>query len=52
MDHGFSWQEAYELLEAGEDPIQPKEFYKLLQRHGVIARKKTALSGDTQGNKV
>ncbi len=42
LDDGLSWQEAYDrLLEAGEvEPIELKEFYKLLQRHGVIPRKK------------
>ena len=42
MDDGLSWEEAYDRLnEHGEiASIEPKEFYKLLQRHGVIPRRK------------
>ncbi len=44
LDAGFRWQDAYDRLseenEFGEQGIEPKEFYKLLQRHGVIPREK------------
>ena len=42
LDAGQSWQEAYDRLweenEFGAKGIEPKEFYKFLQRHGVISR--------------
>ena len=39
LDVGLSWQGAYEKLELGPNPPTPTEFYKSLQRHGIIPRK-------------
>lgn len=54
LDDGLSWQEAYaRLYEADEiEPIGGKEFYKLLQRHGIIPRKKHKSSSVTRGEKI
>ncbi len=51
LDQGITWMEVYKrLLEAGEmEPIDDKEFYKFLQRHKLIPRKKQKSSKVTKG---
>ncbi len=54
LEEGKGVSEVYNrLYEAGKiGPMEPKEFYKFLQRHGLISRKRQKSSRVTKGKKI